>query len=72
MPYLNGPNPCALNCMPRSGRFYHRLSDNVVDGTRCSDNPGDYDVCVEGKCQVFNHIFYFVQNTMYNNNNVYV
>ncbi|GIY07736.1 papilin [Caerostris darwini] len=50
VPYY-GPstNPCELNCMPASGRFYARLDSRVIDGTRCR-NDGSFDVCVDGQC----------------------
>ncbi|XP_065722467.2 papilin isoform X3 [Drosophila suzukii] len=48
VPYLNAPNPCELNCMPKGERFYYRQRETVIDGTRCNDQ--DLDVCVNGKC----------------------
>ncbi|KAH8381906.1 hypothetical protein KR009_000904, partial [Drosophila setifemur] len=48
VPYLNAPNPCELNCMPKGERFYYRQREKVVDGTRC--NAKDLDVCVDGQC----------------------
>ncbi|KAM3958095.1 LOW QUALITY PROTEIN: proteoglycan-like sulfated glycoprotein papilin [Aphomia sociella] len=49
VPYLNGPNPCELNCMPRGERFYYRQKAKVTDGTLCNEET--LDVCVNGTCQ---------------------
>ncbi|XP_052756348.1 papilin isoform X3 [Galleria mellonella] len=49
VPYLNGPNPCELNCMPRGERFYYRQKAKVTDGTLCNDES--LNVCVNGTCQ---------------------
>ncbi|XP_059058317.1 papilin-like [Achroia grisella] len=49
VPYLNGPNPCELNCMPRGERFYYRQKPKVTDGTLCNDES--WNVCVNGTCQ---------------------
>jgi hypothetical protein len=49
VPYTKAPNPCELYCMPRGEKFHHRHRNQVVDGTKCSDES--FDVCVQGKCQ---------------------
>ena len=42
-------NPCTLLCLLGSVAY---PKGNVIDGTRCSSDRYDYDVCIQGQCQV--------------------
>ena len=42
-------DPCRLACRSRSSFTYHGI---VADGTRCTNRPNIFDVCVAGKCKV--------------------
>lgn len=42
-------NACKLYCRASQGMDYYRLKDQVIDGTRCSEET--FDVCVAGKCR---------------------
>lgn len=46
---LLGARKCLLACA--SGNKWSFFG-NVKDGTRCTQDPHDYDVCIDGKCQV--------------------
>lgn len=46
--YKSNVNPCSLFC--RLGRAAYPIG-NVIDGTRCSSERYDYDVCIQGQCQ---------------------
>ncbi|KAK0097575.1 hypothetical protein PV326_000993 [Microctonus aethiopoides] len=64
VPFLNAPNPCALNCRAVGQRFYATLEPEVVDGTPC-DGPNlrgrsmgftsidqtEQWLCVAGQCK---------------------
>ncbi|XP_034949206.1 thrombospondin type-1 domain-containing protein 4 [Chelonus insularis] len=63
VPFLNAPNPCALNCRAVGERFYATLEPAVVDGTPC-DGPNlrgksmglsvdrtEQWLCVAGQCR---------------------
>ncbi|XP_063981797.1 ADAMTS-like protein 4 [Diachasmimorpha longicaudata] len=63
VPFLNAPNPCALNCRAMNQRFYATLEPEVVDGTPC-DGPNlsgrstglvmdrtEQWLCVAGQCR---------------------
>ncbi|XP_027060235.1 A disintegrin and metalloproteinase with thrombospondin motifs 1-like [Pocillopora damicornis] len=41
-------NPCRLACIQKN---LVRLYGSVADGTRCTDHPEIFDVCIEGKCR---------------------
>ncbi|XP_039274298.2 papilin-like isoform X2 [Styela clava] len=51
VPYLgeSAPNPCELYCQPKTGNFFLKLADKVLDGTPC--RPNRFDVCVDGTCE---------------------
>ncbi|XP_043279992.1 ADAMTS-like protein 4 isoform X2 [Venturia canescens] len=63
VPFLNAPNPCALNCRAVGQRFYATLEPAVIDGTPC-DGPNlrghstgialdktEQWLCVAGQCR---------------------
>ena len=41
---------CHLACMQHG--FITYPHGRVADGTRCTADPDDFDVCIEGKCRV--------------------
>lgn len=51
---------CELNCRPVNQKYFARLREYAVDGTRCEkiqNQPKnnityEHGVCVEGKCKV--------------------
>ena len=45
-------NSCALNCYPDGEDFFVTLTEEVVDGTSCSDDIGHPAVCADGTCLV--------------------
>ena len=49
VPCLLDLNPCTLVCKIGRVAYPH---GNVIDGTRCSKERYDYDVCIQGQCQV--------------------
>ncbi|XP_044599577.1 ADAMTS-like protein 4 [Cotesia glomerata] len=64
VPFLNAPNPCALNCRAVGQRFYATLEPEVIDGTPCDgpnlrgksmglavDRTTEQWVCVAGQCR---------------------
>lgn len=51
---LLGARKCLLACA--SGNKWSFFG-NVKDGTRCTQDPHDYDVCIDGKCQVSTTLF---------------
>lgn len=51
---LLGARKCTLACVSgNKGSFF----GNVKDGTRCTQDPHNYDVCIDGKCQVSTTLF---------------
>ncbi|XP_011298337.1 ADAMTS-like protein 4 isoform X3 [Fopius arisanus] len=63
VPFLNAPNPCALNCRAVGQRFYATLESEVINGTPC-DGPNlrgrstgltidhtEQWLCVAGQCR---------------------
>ncbi|XP_072943030.1 thrombospondin type-1 domain-containing protein 4-like [Epargyreus clarus] len=50
VPYVEGDNPCLLNCRPLGQHFYAALG-LVADGTPCT-KPGFRAICVHGTCKV--------------------
>ena len=46
---------CHLACIQHGTITYPH--GRVADGTRCTADPDDFDVCIEGKCRVQLNIF---------------
>lgn len=47
-------NPCEHFCEATDdGKSVDVVAMNVENGTRCYDNYSSFDVCVQGKCQVY-------------------
>jgi len=46
--YPPNANPCTLVCRIKNVGYPHGY---VIDGTRCSKERYDYDVCIQGQCQ---------------------
>lgn len=44
---------CKLYCKVTTSRAYYKLSEKVIDGTKCG--PDTSDMCVNGKCMVRKH-----------------
>ncbi|XP_071488648.1 papilin-like [Diadema antillarum] len=51
-PFIKASVPCELNCRAKGNRFYAKLAEKVVDGTRCGLTQSDDELCVEGMCKV--------------------
>ena len=46
--------PCQEFCeASENGRSVDFVKVEVENGTSCHDNPNSFDVCIQGKCQVF-------------------
>ena len=43
-------DPCYLACMQQGWVTYPH--GRVADGTRCTDGPDTFDVCIAGECRV--------------------
>ncbi|KAI8509615.1 A disintegrin and metalloproteinase with thrombospondin motifs 6 [Branchiostoma belcheri] len=51
-PYTEGVDPCALTCLAVGYNFYTERKAKVVDGTRCSNDPLSFDICINGECRL--------------------
>ncbi|CAH1244241.1 ADAMTS6 [Branchiostoma lanceolatum] len=51
-PYTEGVDPCALTCLAVGYNFYTERRAKVVDGTRCSNDPLSFDICINGECRL--------------------
>ncbi|GFQ75952.1 ADAMTS-like protein 1 [Trichonephila clavata] len=49
LPFHDPEDPCALTCQAKGFNFVAKLSQKVLDGTRCRE--GALDMCVDGQCQ---------------------